>query len=275
MDFFTLINFLAMKKPELYGSLADSWFQYLWLVILVIATITAAVKMKDLNNKNLNKTLFTAGIVMVVFEIYKQLFFSYDAGWRYMWYAFPFQFCSVGMYLFILIPFVKNEKIRDGLIAFLATYSFFSGLAVMLYPATVFVSDVGINIQTMVHHGLLCVIGFGLLANYLKPSFKSFFRGMIVFFVLILIASFLNIVHNNFIKNGTFNMFFINPLYDTGIPILELVQPKVGPISFVIIYYLGFTFLAFIIFMTSKLVKEKLTYKKRAKMQIKTKKQHT
>jgi hypothetical protein len=83
--------------------------------------------------------------------------------------------------------------------------------------------------------------------------------------VLLLIAVLLNTIHNNWIGDGTFNMFFINPKYENGIPILELVQPLVGPISFIIIYYLGFTMLAGIIFWIGTSITKKIPNHQREK----------
>lgn len=265
-----ILDFLNsdMKKPLLYGPFSDSWFQYLSLLLLIMASIYAVIKMKDLNDKQVNKVLLSMGITMIIFEIYKQVIFSYQADWDYMWYAFPFQFCSVGMYLAPITAFIKNKKVRTASITFLGTYSFFSGLAVMLYPATVFVTTIGINIQTMVHHGLLSVVGLGLLVNQVKTSYKSFLGAMVVFAVLVAIAVGMNIIHNQWIKDGTFNMFFINPKYDTGLPILELIQPKVDGITYIFVYYFGFSFIAFILFLTTKIIKEIIVKPKNLELQL-------
>lgn len=246
-----------MKKPQLYGSFMDSWFQYLFLIILVVMSVVSIKKMKGINDKKLNIILLGAGIILIVFEIYKQVIFSYQSNWDYMWYAFPFQFCSVAMYLAPFTAFIRNKKIKDSAITFLATYSFFSGSAVMLYPATVYVTTIGINIQTMVHHGTLCVLGIGLLVNHVKFNWKTFIGSMLVFAVFLGIAIILNTIHNNFIQDGTFNMFFVNPKSNTGLPILELIQPKVSGTVFIIIYYFGFSLVAFIIFGLAKLILSK------------------
>ena len=123
---------------------------------------------------------------------------------------------------------------------------FFAGFAVMFYPATVFVTTIGINIQTMVHHGGMAVLGIGLLANRVKPKSSTMLSAMAVFTVLVVIALGLNAWHNAFIQDGTFNMFFINPIYDNDLPILSMVQPLVPFPVFLMVYVLGFSFVSYL-----------------------------
>ena len=47
------------------------------------------------------KIILISGFIMLIFEIYKQVIFTYQVG-HYQWYAFPFQFCSTPMYLYII-----------------------------------------------------------------------------------------------------------------------------------------------------------------------------
>lgn len=247
-----ILDFLnkEMNKPIPYSSFSQSWFQYLALIIFIVGLIVALVKMRNLNDKKINKILISSSVLLLILETYKQIIFSYQSNWSYQWYAFPFQFCSVPMYIGLIVPLANNKKTRDSLITFLATFSFFSGFAVMVYPATVFTATIGINIQTMVHHGLIAIIGLGLLVYQTKNNYKPFLGSIVIFAILIIIAIVLNSIHNKWILNGSFNMFFINPKYDNGLPILQTIQPHVGPIIFVLIYFLGFSFVSLLIFNT-------------------------
>jgi hypothetical protein len=58
----------------------------------------------------------------------------------------------------------------------------------------------------------------------------------------------LNFIHNTWIQEGVFNMFFINPRYENHIPVLSLIQPLVGDATFIFIYDFGFTIVAYIVF---------------------------
>jgi hypothetical protein len=235
-----------MTRPEYFTSLSASWFHYLALLLMVMGMILTITRLKGASDAKVRKTVLGFALVLIAFEIYKQLNFSYSNNWNYRWYAFPFQFCSTPMYVALLAGVIRKGRLQDALYAFLGTFGFFAGFAVMFYPATVFVTTIGINIQTMVHHGGMAVLGIGLLANRVKPNSSSILSAMAVFTVLVLVALSLNAWHNAFIQDGTFNMFFINPIYDNDLPILSMVQPIVPFPVFLMVYVLGFTFVSYL-----------------------------
>ena len=57
--------------------------------------------------------LFLCGLILALTEVYKQLFIYYiENNGRYDWWYFPFQLCSIPMYLGLLILlFRKNLEI--------------------------------------------------------------------------------------------------------------------------------------------------------------------
>ncbi len=248
-----------MIRPEGYGSLEVSWFHYLSLLIVGILIIQCTISFKRHTDQKVKKTILITGIVMIVLEIYKQIIFTYQAN-AYQWYAFPFQFCSTPMYLFIVYGLNKNEKIDHYLISFLATYSTFAGLAVMLYPADVFVDTIGINIQTMIHHGAMVVIGISLLLAKMKLNYKYLFKGFVVFAILGGIAIIANTLFNLQNIDATFNMFFINERFENHLPILGSIQPLVPHFIFLVIYFVGFSLVATLMF-TLGLFFRQLLYK--------------
>ncbi|MDO9628503.1 MAG: YwaF family protein [Acholeplasmataceae bacterium] len=252
-----ILEFLngEMNRPLPYQSLEEGWFHYLALVLVVVGSVISVSRMKQMSDAKLKKTLLIFAGVLILFEIYKQLIFSYQANWSYQWYAFPFQFCSTPMYVALLAGLTKNKKVFEALKIFLATFGLFAGLAVMLYPMTVFVSTIGINIQTMVHHGGMAIIGLGILVNQIKLESKSIFKASLVFSVLVLIALVMNTIHNTWIQIGTFNMFFINPRFENGLPILGLFQPLVPAPIFLLIYIFGFSLCAYIMLFIGILTK--------------------
>lgn len=208
---------------------------------------------------------------MLLLEAYKQLNFSFDstaATWDYKWYAFPFQFCSTPMYVMLLAGIVKKGKFQDMLLSYLATFSVFAGICVMIIPTTVFISTIGINIQTMVHHSAMVIIGIYILSTKrVKLNVSSFLNGTLIFISFIVSALALNLIlYNSNILNGeTFNMFFISPYFDCELPLLSLIQPNVPYIVFLIIYVFGFIIAAFLVSLFAKLIMQKHNQRKFAK----------
>lgn len=241
-----ILEFLnaSMREPQPYASFSKGWFHYVSLVLFVILTLILVNRFRHMDKKELNKFLIGFSIVLLVFELYKQIIFTYQAQGSYQWYAFPFQFCSTPMYVALLAGFAKRDLIRDSCIAFLGTYGLFAGLAVMLYPETVFITTVGINIQTMVHHGGMGAVGIALLVHKVQLNMQSILKAVTVFSALVGIAMVMNAIFNLWIHEGTFNMFFINPRFENGIPVLSLFQPLVPHAVFVLIYVFGFSLVA-------------------------------
>ncbi|MBN2696185.1 MAG: YwaF family protein [Bacilli bacterium] len=249
MKFIELIlDFLngQMNTPVPYQSLSQSWFHYLALSSAVLASVLAVRWLKKADESQLRRFLLVFASLLLTFEVYKQLIFSFQADWNYQWYIFPFQFCSTPMYIALIAGLTKNKKIQQAFINFLATYGFFAGLAAMIYPNDVFVATIGINIQTMIHHGAMMVVGIALLLNKVKLVPTSIVSATAVFSVLAVLAILLNFVHNTWIAEGTFNMFFINPQYNNHLPVLTSIEPLVPHFVFVLIYIVGFAFVAYL-----------------------------
>ncbi|MEG1582186.1 MAG: YwaF family protein [Clostridia bacterium] len=253
-NFLKLIN-IKMETPTPYG-----WFHFLWLAIMIIASIVVGVYAKKATQKQNKIFLISISLIMIAFEIYKQLSFSFnvDSGaWSYQWYSFPFQFCSVPMYVMLLAGVLKEGKFRDCLYSFLGTYGLFAGMAVMLMPGDVFTSTLGINIQTMLHHSEMFVVGIYILASgKFKFDFKTLLKGFYVFLVVLGMALILNIiVFNSGVLNGqTFNMFFISPYFPCTLFGFSAIYGKVPYVIFLLIYIIAFTLASYIVLLISRLI---------------------
>lgn len=249
-----------MSQPTLYG-----WFHILSLVLTVLATVLLCRFGKEWNKR---KVVLTTAVLVAVLEVYKQINFSfpYADGIRfdYQWYAFPFQFCSTPMYAGLLAGLTKKGKLHDAACAYLVSYAVFAGVCVMLYPATVFVPQVGINIQTMVCHGSMIVIGAYLLyTGYVPLTHKTIGKAVPVFAVCVALACCMNeIAHaTGLLERETFDMFFISPYGTPSLPVYSLVQGAVPFPWCLVIYVAAFTFAAYLMLLIAMGIKA-LTKKK-------------
>ncbi len=231
-----------MKTPAMYGP-----FHLVCLAITIAFAALLALRGSKTDEKTMNRIVLITAIVTLGLEIYKQINFTFGDGSAapsYQWYAFPWQFCSTPMYIGLVAGLLRRGRLQQALLSYLATFALFAGLAVMLYPNTVFVGTVGINIQTMVCHGSMVVIGVGLLASgQVKPEWKTLLRAVPVFTVMVLIAAGMNELARltGLLESHTFNMFFISPYCDPSLPVYSLVQ-EVLPFPWCLaVYVLGFT----------------------------------
>ena len=242
-----ILRFLdaRMTQPVPYG-----WFHILSLVLTAAVTVLLCRFGKNWDKR---KVVLNTAILVAILEVYKQInfSFSYQDGitFDYQWYAFPFQFCSTPMYIGLLAGLWKRGKVHDAACAYLATYAVFAGVCVMLYPVTVFVPQIGINIQTMICHGSMIVIGVYLLyTGYVKPAHKTILKAIPVFVVCVGMAVVMNeIAHaSGLLERETFDMFFISPYGTPSLPVYSLVQNVVAFPWCLVIYILGFSLAAYI-----------------------------
>ncbi len=209
-------------EPPMYGSYHITWLVAIAVTVAFILLFTRIFSRRS----EVAFRVFTGAlaITLLLFEAYKQLVFSYDAEtdvWAYGWSHFPFQFCSTPLYVLPVIACLKDCKLRNVLCSYLATYGFVAGLVVMLYPPTVYTELVGINIQTMVHHGSMLVFAVYLFASgRVRPCIDTALDSFPVFFLLASVAMAMNL---SFGDGTTFNMFFIAPDGAYNVPILESI----------------------------------------------------
>ncbi len=247
-----------MTTPTSYG-----WFHLMFIFIMIAVCVLMCTFFRNSSERTVRRIVAICWIIFLVLEIYKQIIYTleYDGGVivsDYQWYAFPYQLCSTPMYVLPFVAFLKDGRLRDAAIAYTVAFSIFGGLCVYAYPGDVFIATIGINIQTMIHHGMQIVIGVYLASCYRhRLNFKYFLGGGAVFLVLLAIALASNIGVYHALRavgnDETFNMFYIGPYFDCTLPVLSSIYPKVPYIVFLLLYAVGFTVAAFVIFCVTKL----------------------
>lgn len=252
MDFLSMLLKILdtkMNAPQLYG-----WYHIFCLVLTAGLTALAVFWGRRDSAQKVRRVVFFTAVVVAVLEVYKQINFTFGDGTTapsYQWYAFPWQFCSTPMYVGLLTGIFRSGRIHRALCAYLATYATFAGTCVMFYPNTVFIETVGINIQTMVCHGSMVIIGAYLLGSgYVKAEPRTILKAMPIFICCVALAGIMNqITHANGIAD--FNMFFISPYAECTLPVYSLVHEAVPfPIN-MMIYILGFSLAAMVIILVA------------------------
>ena len=248
------------------GEVPPAWgaFHLIFLAIFVPTALFLCIKLKGVSDKTLKRVFFALWIILVVGEIYREFIMgaSVEGGtvsYSFQWYLFPFQICSAPLYALPLIVFLPEGRVRDAVCAYMMTFSFFGGLAVMVRPTDVLCHIVGVNIQAMVHHGSQVIIGLVLAIRYRNRYNLKFFLGAICSFAVVLaVAMTLNVtVHYALLSVGrsdVFNLFFISPFHDCHLPILSLVRRAAPYPVFLLAYALGFSLVAAIMFWGQRLV---------------------
>ncbi len=252
MAFFTkLLSLLHtdMNVPKPYGP-----FHLFFFALALLGGVVLCRKLKP-TETNIRRLLLITSVISILLEIYKQLVFTFGVEngtivADFDWYAFPWQFCSTPMYIGLLAALIKNRRLHHILCAYLGSFALFAGTAVMVYPTSVFMDLAGINIQTMICHGLMVTNGIYLLhSGYVQSSRGTLRRAVPVFAVMVLIACVMNeVVYHFDLANGeTFNMFYISPHFAPHLPVYSMVQEKLPFLPCLLIYVIGFTAVAGIV----------------------------
>lgn len=255
----SIYNFVntQMETPTNYSP-----FHLLCVGIMLLITVFLVAAFKKASDRTVRGLAGFFWVTIVILEIIKQLLFGFsvDDGklvWDYAWYAFPFQFCSSPLYILPIVAFAKDGKLRDAAIVFLATFSVFAGTCVYVFPNDVFISQLFICIQTMVHHGVQVFFGVYLAFRYRdKMNFKGLVRATGVFTTLAAIAMAINLgAHYLFPLIGiedTLNMFYISPFENCTLPVLSMVDEALPYAPFLCVYIFGFMLCAGLIMLIMK-----------------------
>ncbi len=262
----TLLNLMKipMPIPSLYG-----WYHFLWLGITVAATVVLCKVFKNADDRVVQRIVFFTALIVVALEVYKQVLytFTYRDGQLiadYQWIFFPFQFCSTPMYVGLLAGVLKKGRVRDSLYAYLATYGFFAGICVMVYPADVFTPYIGINVQTMICHGSMIMIGvFLMVRGQVAMHYSTVLKALPVFVVGVGGAVVMNEIayRVGIVPNEVFNMFYVSPYCTPTLPVYSLVQHVVPFPWCLFIYIAGFTLAAALV-LSAGMLCQKLFSKK-------------
>ena len=243
-----IMQFLQTRgdTPKPFG-----WFHLVCLALTLAGTVLLIWRFRNAKDKTVRRILLGIWVVMVVLELYKQLVGAYEVVWgvpvwAYRWNWLPFQFCSTPLYCLPFIIFLPDCWWRRAFSAFFAGFSLFAGTVVMIYPGDVFTSILGINIQTMVHHGAMVALGIFMVAYNRRHMGKRYFAGrLVVFYAFVAVAMVLNeTVHAMIVRQGLsdyINLFYISRHYACSLPVLSGIYASVPFPAFLCIYLLGFT----------------------------------
>ena len=219
-------------------------------------SVLAAIKLRNISVKKLDKILFFIGLFLLVTEIYKQLFHIYvlEPVGTYKYWIFPFYLCSVPMYFFLLLPFVRKEGIKRGMYAFLTSYNFIGGFMAFIEPSGIIHDYVTLTIHSFTWHMLIVFAGLLIGANAnLRFTMKDFRRSMLCYVLLALLAIIINILMYD-VSGGSVNAMFIGPPITSLIVFRDIAEKygwAVNAVVFSAVLTLG-AFLAFLPIMKLK-----------------------
>ncbi len=248
-------------------------FHILMLTLVCLGCVLVSFLHKREHPERVRRFIFIAGICVILLEVYKQYVLNFSIvdgklAFAVCWGAFPFQFCYLPLYLDLLFGITRKGRLHKSLAAFLGTFFIVAGVAVMLYPTSVFVEIAGINLQTMLCHGVMIVNGVYLLSSeYVPLKHKSILKALPVFAVCVVIATVFNEIayYTGLTESTTFNMFYISRHYGSAdLPVAQLLPFEISPPVIFFGYLFGFPLLAYLVLLIAMGIKKGVVALKRA-----------
>ena len=190
--------------------------------------------------------LFYAGILLTASEIWKQWTLTFVLGnGIYNWWYFPFQLCSVPMYLLLLLPFFHASHIKHIFFTFLMDFSLLSGIGAFLDTSGMHYPRFSLTCHSYLWHILLIGIGifcgFSGHADYTWSGFRS---SSLLFLLLCGIATVINLVVG---RTQMIDMFYISPYYPMSQVIISDLTGSFPNLIRILCYLAAILFGAFLL----------------------------
>lgn len=251
-DLFSSIAFKFTETPGAWG-LAH----ILYIAIGLTGAVVLALLLRKSSEERFNRVLRTVGFVLAGMEVFKISFFHFalngddivkTAG------LFPFQLCSLPIYMAPLASFLKKENpVRKALLTFMMTYTLMSGFSTFIETSGILQEHVIPTLHSCIWHALLVFIGlliaFSGRGGY---KFRDFFRGFVCFIVCCNIALFLNILLETLIPGASVNMFYIGP-NRSSLVIFNTIFDRYGWVVQMRIYEMALSIGAYVVFLLARL----------------------
>lgn len=207
LDRFFEATAVTMAKPPAYGT-----FHILFTLIGFALCAFVAWKLRHVSDKTANTVLFSIGLVLALSEVFKQFFYYFAlSGNSYCWGEFPFQLCSVPMYMCLLMPFLKPGRLRRGMCSFMVLYNLLGGAISFAEPSGLLHDYWFLTIHALIWHMLLVFIGLFLcFSKRGGTELRDYWSATATFAALCGIAFCLNWLVQN-VLHAHMNMFFVGP----------------------------------------------------------------
>lgn len=186
-----------------------------------------------------DRIFFLSGLVMLCTEIAKQFILTFVLGaGKYNWWYFPFQLCSIPMYILLAWPWIRSCRIRRALLCFLMCYGLLGGIAVFADTSGLHYQLPVLTAHSYLWHIALILIGLCAGTVYhirFRPEklLPSFAGSTLLYLLCCMTAEILNLSLD---RSGVINMFYINPDYPMQQVVFRDLSPVIGNLPCIFLY---------------------------------------
>ena len=205
-SFFESISW-PMEPPPAYGA-----FHILFTLIGFAVCGFSAWKLRNVNDKVAGRILFFCGLFLTISEVFKQFFYYFVMMDNcYSWGDFPFQLCSIPMYMCLIAPWLKPGKLQRGMYSFMVLYNLLGGAISFTEPSGLLHGHWFLTLHACIWHMLLVFVGLLICFSKRGGNQKADYWGATWTFIALCGIAF---GLNCFVQFGlgeSMNMFFVGP----------------------------------------------------------------
>jgi len=212
---------VPMERPQSYSA-----FHLIFTFVGITVAIVLAFLLRKLNDKQNRILLGVIGGALAISEIIKILFTNQIINnGNFAWWVFPFQLCSIPMYLCIICAFVKNEKFNSFLYEFLFAITLTTAIMPFVEPSGLHKDYIFLTLHSYIWHLTLIFLGFYMYFSKRACTNKyGFLKGMAVFGIVTIVAFILNLS----IRQPGFNAFYMSPFVPSQIIVFDKIYLTAG-----------------------------------------------
>ena len=227
------MNFVAveMTPPPAYGA-----FHIALIIIGMTLCISLAWICRKFDDRKNKLLLLSFAGVLILSEIFKQVFLFYivEDG-SICWGEFPFQMCSLPMYLCPVAVLCKNERIQKACYGFMMCFNMLGGLAGVFEPSGVFLEYVFLTAHAIVWHYSLVFLSFYIIFSHRAGREKKDLFDIIKLFVGLCFVAFVINTLVGITVGDKINMFFVGP-NPSPIIVFDKIAKTFGWVASTVIY---------------------------------------
>ncbi len=260
MDINAILNSLmtmtawGMEKPAAYGS-----FHLTFTFVGIAVCLILAFLLRKVGAKGNRAVLLTCGIFLAITEVYKQLFYYYFiGGGNYQWWIFPFQMCSIPMYLCIIAPLLKPGKVQKAMYDFMMIYNLLGGCMAFIEPSGIVHEYWTLTLHAFIWHMMLIFVGLYLaISNRGGKTMKDYKYATVTFVILCAIAFTINLLLRD-VSGGSVNMFYVGPS-NSPLLVFKQISESCGWYVSTLLYIPAVSLGSLIIFLPIRLLSNRKT----------------
>ena len=129
-----------------------SMFHIITMIVSLLICVFFFIFAKKHNDKKDSLVVLGFSLFLFVTEIWKQTVRTIANGGQYPFGIFPFQLCSIPMYLGIIAFFIKNKKVKESIYTYITLTGIIGGVAMLTVPMVIFSNYILFTLHSIAWH---------------------------------------------------------------------------------------------------------------------------